>query len=223
MSGFRALLVLAGAVVASGCTSRQLSTQTISAPSFHLAWTSALEQLHEDGYRIAMADEGQGLIETTPKREGSWLDPWAIDEHQTLGDVSEATAARERRVIRVRFTSVGKATTQLSDSTAPLTGSALPGSLGDIPPLTADPSQPVDISIVAVIERMSRPFSNPSAWSGSLESSYRVGPSEVPVEGVRPPPADYDRWIPVRSDAKEATRLSTALGVRCGSATIRGS
>lgn len=200
-----AWLVLSVSALAGCHTTEGPASLRIDGGDYDRAFAACLEVGRELDMPPALADRGNGIIETEPRTMGSLLEPWRMD---TSGPEQglESTLQFQRRRVRFVFLPEGFEPPEI-DGKADFDGGARPGS-----PVDADRFDlerhpgPLELRCVVVIERGFVPGIRPSTWSSTLATQSSDPPPQGKPDGtVRRPTT----WTAVgRDDAAERTLLS---------------
>lgn len=201
----RVWLVLSLATLAACHTTEGPASLRIDGGDYDRAFAACLEVGREMDMPPALADRGNGIIETEPRTMGSLLEPWRMD---TSGPEQglESTLQFQRRRVRFVFLPEGFEPSEI-DGKADFDGGARPGSPADDRRFDLERhSGPLELRCLVVIERGFTPGIRPSTWSSTLASRSSDPPPQGKPDGtVRRPTT----WTAVgRDDAAERTLLS---------------
>ena len=196
-----ASLAVATAMAACNTMDGEASMQ-LSGEDYARAFTACIDAGREQGMPPALADRGNGIIETEPRTIGSAIEPWRTD-HSGLEQVAENTLQFQRR--RVRFVFVpAEFTPEPIDGRSEFTGAAQPGSPADTRRFDLETWRgPLELRTRVFIERGFTPGIRTDPWSAALTTATTEPKPKVPNDGTTRSPT---RWTPVgRDEAAERT------------------
>lgn len=153
----------------------------------------------------AVADRGNGVIETEPRTMGSLAEPWRLD-HSGPSQVVESTVQFQRRRVRFLFAPAGFEPNAIDGKTE-FTGGAEPGSPEDVSRFDLETYQgTIELRAHVFIERGFVPNIRKSTWSNGLSSVARDAMPRAADDGSDRMPT---LWTPVGRD-EEAERTLLA-------------
>jgi hypothetical protein len=200
-----ACLVMAACAL-SGChTTEGPAVLRVDGGDYNRTFDACIEAGRGSHMAPALADRGNGVIETEPRTMGSLLEPWRLD---TSGpdQALESTLQFQRRRIRFVFVPEGFEP-QVIDGRSDFTGGSEPGSPSDMArfDLERHPG-PLELRCVVVIERGFTPGRRPSTWTSLLASQSSDPIAKASDDGSTRQPT---LWTPVgRDEAAERTMLA---------------
>lgn len=198
--------LIMGIAQLAGChTTEGPAALRIDGGGYDQAFVACLEVGRGMDMPPALADRGNGIIETEPRSMGSLLEPWRMD---TSGPDQglESTLQFQRRRVRFVFLPEGFEPPAIDGQTA-FDGGASPGSPADTGRFDLERhAGPLELRCVVVIERGFTPGIRPSTWSSTLATRSTDPPPQGKPDGtVRRP----TQWTPVgRDEAAERTLLA---------------
>jgi len=202
-------LLLLPTVMLGGCmgalSSKGPDKLTIQPAQYQGAVDAATNAIRAMGFKIALVDRSNGIIESEPRHAGGALEPWRID-NSGPGDAAGNTLMSRRRRVRVEFTPES-APMESVRADAALTGPAIPGSTRsddrfDVQTATG----PIDMVVWVYIDRSFIEGAKPDPYTGGFASTWtnrmNAKPPEAQDESIR----DNPLWTPMgRDDAFERT------------------
>jgi hypothetical protein len=185
----------------------QADALRLDAASYNRAFQACIEAGREQGMPPALADRGNGIIETEPRNIGSILEPWRTDTaglEQTL----QATVQMERRRVRFVFVPEGFEP-QAIDGRSDFQGAAFPGSKADTARFDLERHQgPVELRTRVFIERGFTPGIRQDTWSGTLRTVTTEPQPKRRDDGTTRSPT---QWTPVGRDEAAERRLTARV------------
>ncbi len=209
-----ALLAATAPLVLGGCmgslSKEGPETLTVDRAQYGEALDAAARIARDMGYKVAVVDRSNGVIETDPRHAGGALEPWRLD-NGTADEVASNTFANRRRRIRFEFVPVGvPPTTPTQDGV--LHGAAIPGSTAALQRFDVQSSTgPIEVTIRVTIERSFLEGSRPSTYSGSLASRWSNPLNAKPAGAADDSVRDNPRWVPVGRDAAYERTIAAKL------------
>lgn len=200
-----AWLLAAGASLAGCHTTEGPAVLQIDGGDYDQAFAACLEVGRDMDMPPALADRGNGIIETEPRSMGSLLEPWRMDTSGPSQGL-ESTLQFQRRRVRFVFLPEGFEPPAV-DGRSPFDGGASPGSPADTGRFDLERhAGPLELRCVVVIERGFTSGIRPSTWSSTLATRSTDPPPQSRTDGtVRRP----TQWTPVsRDEAAERTLLA---------------
>jgi predicted small secreted protein len=174
----------------------------LAGEDYNRAFTACIEAGREQDMPPALADRGNGIIETEPRSMGSLIEPWRTDT-SGLEQMAESTLQFQRRRVRFVFTPEGWEPEAI-DGRSDFAGAAEPGSPADTARFDLETWRgPIELRTRVFIERGFTPGIRTSTWSSAL--------STMTTEPARKGPADDStrsptQWTPIgRDEAAERT------------------
>jgi hypothetical protein len=197
---------MAAAASLAGChTTEGPAVLQIDGGDYDQAFAACLVVGRDMDMPPALADRGNGIIETEPRSMGSLLEPWRMDTSGPSQGL-ESTLQFQRRRVRFVFLPEGFEPSAI-DGQSPFDGGASPGSPADTGRFDLERhAGPLELRCVVVIERGFTPGIRPSTWSSRLATRSTDPPPQGKPDGtVRRP----TQWTPVgRDEAAERTLLA---------------
>ena len=203
---------LAAAAALTACNTMEgESTVQLSSQDYGRAFTACIDAGREQGMPPALADRGNGIIETEPRSMGSVIEPWRTDV-SGADQLVESTLQFQRRRVRFVFMPAGFEPEPI-DGTSAFTGAAQPGSPADTRRFDLETWQgPVELRTRVFIERGFTPGIRSDAWSATLTTTTTEPVRKGPKDDTTRSPT---KWTPVgRDEAAERTitaRVRTLL------------
>lgn len=158
----------------------------------------------------AVADRGNGVIETEPRTMGSLVEPWRLD-HSGPSQVLESTVQFQRRRVRFLFAPAGFEPSVI-DGKAEFTGGAEPGSPEDVSRFDLETYQgAIALRAHVFIERGFVPNIRKSTWSQGLSSVARDAMPRAADDGTDRLPT---LWTPVGRDEEAERTLLARIQAR---------
>jgi hypothetical protein len=158
----------------------------------------------------AVADRGNGVIETEPRTMGSLVEPWRLD-HSGPSQVLESTVQFQRRRVRFLFAPTGFEPNPI-DGQAEFAGGAEPGSPEDVSRFDLERYQgTIELRAHVFIERGFVPNIRKSTWSNGLSSIARDAMPRAADDGSDRMPT---LWTPVGRDEEAERTLLARIQAR---------
>lgn len=204
-----------GALVAcaalAACSSKGPTVLTIDRASYPKAFEAAVSTVREAGMVTALRDREGGVIETQPRRAGTLIEPWRVD-NSGVAQASENTVDLLRRRVRFEFVSTDFAPTVV-DPAGPLHGPDLLGERGSIERGPLAGTAPIEVRALVFVEQGFTPGFRRMPWSRrmttlSIDPEYPIDPAE----GV----LSSSIWTPIGRDEPYERRLMAELQRRLG-------
>jgi len=194
---------MAAAASLAGChTTEGPAVLQIDGGDYDQAFAACLVVGRDMDMPPALADRGNGIIETEPRSMGSLIEPWRTDT-SGLEQMAESTLQFQRRRVRFVFTPEGWEPEAI-DGRSDFAGAAEPGSPADTARFDLETWRgPIELRTRVFIERGFTPGIRTSTWSSAL--------STMTTEPARKGPADDStrsptQWTPIgRDEAAERT------------------
>jgi hypothetical protein len=172
---------------------------------YNRAFQACIEAGREQDMPPALADRGNGIIETEPRLVGSLLEPWRTDS-SGIDQTLQATMQMERRRVRFIFVPEGFEP-QAIDGQSDFQGAAAPGSPQDLARFDLETHEgPIELRTRVFIERGFRPGIRQNTWSGTLRTMTTEPQPKRRDDGTTRTPT---QWTPIGRD-EVAERLLTA-------------
>lgn len=199
------LLSVAGSGLLWGCNTLEGSdAMQLGSDTYAKAFDACIEAGRAQGMPPALADRGNGIIETEPRAIGSFFEPWRTDSsgpEQTL----QSTVQFERRRVRFVFMPLGWEPEAI-DGRGPFRGAADPDSPADRARFDLETYQGlIELRARVFIERGFKPGIRTSTWSSTLSTTTtEPKPKALDDGSVRTP----TQWTPIgRDEAAERTLM----------------
>jgi len=201
--------ILLPTVLLGGCmgalSSNGPEKLTVNPTQYQSAFDAASSAIRSMGFKIALVDRSNGIIESEPRHAGGALEPWRIDNSGPVDAAGNTLMSRRRRV-RVEFTpeSVPMEAVR-ADGT--LTGPAIPGSTRsddrfDVQTATG----PIDMVVWVYIDRSFVEGAKPDPYTGGFASVWTNRMNQKPADAQDDSIRDNPLWTPMgRDDAFERT------------------
>lgn len=204
----RALGLAAAAALGACNTMEGESSMQLGSGDYGRAFQACIDAGREQGMPPALADRGNGIIETEPRAMGSLIEPWRTDT-SGADQLAESTLQFQRRRVRFVFAPAGFEPEPI-DGTSDFAGAAQPGSPVDARRFDLETWQgPVELRTRVFIERGFTPGIRTNTWSATLTTTttepVRTGPKD---DSTRSP----TQWTPVGRD--EAAERTITMRVR---------
>lgn len=185
----------------------QTDALPIAGGDYGRAFSACIEASREQGMPPALADRGNGIIETEPRAIGSLLEPWRTDT-SGLDQSLQATVQFERRRVRFVFLPAGQEPEAI-DGLTEFGGGDAPGSPRDLARFDLQSMEaPVELRTRVFIERAFTPGVRPDSWSGTLATTTtEPGPRRRNDGSTRSP----TQWTPVGRDESAERRLTARV------------
>ena len=195
----------------AACSSDGPTVLTIDRTSYPKAFEAAVTAVREAGMVTALRDREGGVIETAPRRAGTLLEPWRVD-NSGIGQATENTVDLRRRRVRFEFVSTDFAPT-VADPAGTLHGPDLLGERGtpETGPLSG--TAPIELRAWVFIEQGFTPGLRRMPWTQrmttqSFDPEYPIDPAE----GV----LSSSIWTPISRDDAFERRLLADVRRRLG-------
>ena len=193
-----------GAVAAlSACNTMEgESTMQLAGTDYGRAFTACIDAGREQGMPPALADRGNGIIETEPRTMGSVIEPWRTDV-SGADQLAESTLQFQRRRVRFVFMPAGFEPEPI-DGRSDFTGAAQPGSSADTRRFDLETWQgAVELRARVFVERGFVPGVRSNTWSATLSTTTTEPVRKGPKDDTTRSPT---QWTPVgRDEAAERT------------------
>jgi hypothetical protein len=179
----------------------------VPAGTYDRAFHVATEVARKEGLGAEFLDRRGGVIETSPERAATILEPWRTD-NASLGQAIENTVSFQRRRARFEFIPAG-----FVPPSVPPTGEALP-----IPPVVAESTLPdltehagaVELRVWVFLERAHTPNIRRFTWSRRFISYYSDPQADRQI-AESGSPETYSIWTPVGRDLVAERRILNAI------------
>lgn len=201
--------ILLPTVMLSGCmgalSSKGPEKLTVEPTQYQSAFDAASSAIRSMGFKIALVDRSNGIIESEPRHAGGALEPWRIDNSGPVDAAGNTLMSRRRRV-RVEFTPES-APIESVRADATLAGPAIPGSTRsddrfDVQTATG----PIDMVVWVYIDRSFVEGSKPDPYTGGFASAWTNRMNQKPADAQDDSIRDNSLWTPMgRDDAFERT------------------
>jgi len=201
--------ILLPSLVLGGCmgalSSKGPEKLTVEPAQYQRAFDAATTVIRSMGFKIAMVDRSNGIIESEPRHAGGALEPWRIDNSGPVDAAGNTIMSRRRRV-RVEFLPES-APLESVRADATLTGAAIPGSTRsddrfDVQTATG----PIDMAVWVYIDRSFIEGSKPDPYTGGFASAWTNRMNQKPIDAQDDSIRDNPLWTPMgRDDAFERT------------------
>lgn len=174
---------------------------------YNRAFRACIEAGREQDMPPALADRGNGIIETEPRLIGSLLEPWRTDT-KGIDQTLQATMQMERRRVRFVFVPEGFEP-QAIDGESDFQGAAAPGSPEDLARFDLETYEgPIELRTRVFIERGFRPGIRQSTWSGTLRTMTTEPQPKRRDDGTTRIPT---QWTPIGRDEVAERRLTARV------------
>jgi hypothetical protein len=208
------LLLLACLLLLPGCSSGGSADRLVIAPDrYSDAFDAASSVVRDLGLPPELRSRRAGIIETTPVRAPSVLEPWASDGSR-LARRWEGTVSQQRRRARIEFAQVdARPPAAPRDEAEPLRGPDVLGLADDVPNLI-DGTSDLELRVWVFVERAHHPGVRRSTWSRQLTSRSTITPprSDEPLPATFWTPVARDQALEQRIVAEIERRLAAAAG-----------
>jgi hypothetical protein len=195
------------ALLPMACQAEQADALRLDSASYNRAFMACIEAGREQGMPPALADRGNGIIETEPRNIGSLLEPWRTDT-AGLDQTLQATVQMERRRVRFIFVPEGFEP-QVIDGDSDFQGAAFPGSRADTGRFDLERYQgPVELRARVFIERGFTPGIRQDTWSGTLRTVTTEPRPRLRDDGTTRTPT---QWTPIGRDEVAERRLTARV------------
>ena len=201
--------ILLPTVMLGGCmgalSSNGPEKLTVEPAQYQRAFDAATSAIRSMGFKIAMVDRSNGIIESEPRHAGGALEPWRIDNSGPVDAAGNTIMSRRRRV-RVEFLPES-APLESVRADATLAGAAIPGSTSsddrfDVQTATG----PIDMAVWVYIDRSFIEGSKPDPYTGGFASVWTNRMNQKPIDAQDDSIRDNPLWTPMgRDDAFERT------------------
>jgi len=202
-------LILLPTVLLGGCmgalSSKGPEKLTVEPTQYQSAFDAASSAIRSMGFKIALVDRSNGIIESEPRHAGGALEPWRIDNSGPVDAAGNTLMSRRRRV-RVEFTPESVPMESVR-ADATLTGPAIPGSTRsddrfDVQTATG----PIDMVVWVYIDRSFIEGAKPDPYTGGFASTWTNRMNQKPADAQDDSIRDNPLWTPMgRDDAFERT------------------
>lgn len=196
------------AVVPVACQApEQEDSLRLDRGDYNRAFRACIEAGREQDMPPALADRGNGIIETEPRLIGSLLEPWRTDT-KGLDQTMQATVQMERRRVRFVFVPEGFEP-QVIDGTSDFQGAAAPGSPEDLARFDLETYEgPIELRTRVFIERGFTPGIRQNTWSGTLRTVTTEPKPKQRDDGTTRSPT---QWTPIGRDEVAERRLTARV------------
>jgi hypothetical protein len=185
----------------------QEDTLRLDRGDYNRAFLACIEAGREQDMPPALADRGNGIIETEPRLIGSLLEPWRTDS-SGIDQTLQATVQMERRRVRFVFVPEGFEP-QVIDGQSDFRGAAAPGSPTDLARFDLETFEgPIELRTRVFIERGFTPGIRQNTWSGTLRSVTTEPKPRQRDDGTTRSPA---QWTPIGRDEIAERRLTARV------------
>jgi len=166
------------------------------------AFKACIDAGREQDMPPALADRGNGIIETEPRIMGSVIEPWRTDA-SGVDQLAESTLQLQRRRVRFVFVPAGFEPEPI-DGRSDFTGAAQPGSPADTRRFDLETWQgAVELRARVFVERGFVPGVRSNTWSATLSTTTTEPVRKGPKDDTTRSPT---QWTPVgRDEAAERT------------------
>jgi hypothetical protein len=212
----RPILLLLAALPAACHTPDQGDSLQFPCEDYGRAFQACIDAGREQGMPPALADRGNGIIETEPNTIGSLLEPWRTDS-SGLDQTLQATVQFERRRVRFVFVPAGYEPEAI-DGAGDFRGGESPGSPRDIERFDLELAEgPVELRTRVFIERAFEPGVRPDPWSGTLATRTTAPRPARRDDGTTRSPTV---WTPIGRDEAAERRLTARVAELLGPAEV---
>jgi len=185
----------------------QADSLRIDGTTYDRAFLACIEAGREQGMPPALADRGNGIIETEPRNIGSLLEPWRTDS-SGIDQTLQSTVQMERRRVRFVFVPEGFEP-QVIDGASDFRGAASPGSPQDMARFDLEGhAGPIELRTRVFIERGFTPGIRPDTWSGTLRTTTSEPLPKRRDDGTTRTPT---QWTPIGRDEAAERRLTARV------------